>query len=150
MRGIFAALLLLSVPATAQTEALDADLLPVFDAVDHVDNLPDLLNCAGLYRSLAFVLETDETSELAQGFRDREGYMAGVGGMLWVAAEVPEGGDTEGVFDVLLPPIDAATEIYLLHMDATAAATDAPFDEAIFGRLDFCNAIFEALQEPAG
>lgn len=144
MKRIVAAAALIFAPSLAHTQDLGANLAEVFAPIDHVENLADTLSCTALYRSLFMIIGAQ--SELSQGFRDREGFMASIAGVLWVAAEGQVGQTPEEVFSVLLPPINAATEQYVTHMEAVLAATDAPFDEAIFGQMDFCNAIYDALQ----
>lgn len=145
-RVLLAALICAPAAAHAQTD-LRAALAETFAPVDHVENVSDTLSCVALYRSLSLVFGPD--SELFEGFQTREGFMASLAGVLWVASEGVEGQTTDEVFAVLLPPINTATDQYLGHMDAVAAETDAPFDDLILDQVDFCNAIYEAVQQDA-
>ncbi len=141
-----AALCALPVPASAQTD-LRADLNATFQAVTTAENLLETLNCTALYRSLSLLL--GEGSEMAATFQEREGYMASLSGMLWVAEEANAGQTPEQVFATLLPPINTATEQYLAYMDQLSATTDAPFDDVVIGTVEFCNGIYGSLQEEA-
>ncbi|GAB5445612.1 hypothetical protein [Gymnodinialimonas sp.] len=142
-----AALLCLANSASAQTDlsqTLNATLAPVAE----VESLSDTLNCTALFRSLSLIFGPD--SENFEGFQTREGAMASISGVLWADSPGGAGQSPDEVFAVLLPMINAATDHYLAHMDATAQALDTPFDDQILGQFDFCNALVEALQSDAG
>lgn len=145
-RAVLAVLLCLPTAIHAQTD-LRAELTETFAPMNEVENVAETLSCVALYRSLSLVFGPE--SDLFAGFQSREGFMASVAGVLWVASEGVEGQTTDEVFAVLLPPIDAATDQYLAYMDAVAEQTDAPFDDVILDQVDFCNAIYEALQQDA-
>jgi hypothetical protein len=147
MRHLLAASALICAPALSQAQDLGTDLAELFSPVDHVENLADTLSCTALYRSLFMVIGAQ--SELSEDFRDREGFMASVAGILWVADEGQVGQTPDEVFATLLPLIDGATEQFITHMEAVLRETEAPFDDVIFDQVDFCNAIVTALQRDA-
>lgn len=142
-----AAAALICLPTTASAD-LSADLAQTFQDVAHVEDVADLLNCVALNRSLSLVFGPD--SEFYEGFRTREGYLASVAGILWVEAEEMADQDSDRVFDILLPPINMATDHYLARMDALTLETDTPFDDQILDQVDFCNAMYVALRDAAG
>ena len=130
----------------AQTD-LRSDLTETFAAVNLNDNLVETLNCTSLYRSLALLL--GDESEMATTFRGREGYMASLSGALWASDDANADQTPEEVFEILLPPINTATDQYLAYMSELASRTDAPFDDVIIDSVEFCNAIYGTLQEDA-
>lgn len=132
--------------ATAQTD-LRADLTETFAPVNLNDNLVETLNCTSLYRALALLLGDD--SELVTTFQEREGYMASLSGVMWGSEDANAEQTPEEVFAILVPPINTATEQYLSYMSDLAERSDAPFDDVIIDSVEFCNAIYGALQEEA-
>lgn len=134
----------LCLPTLAQAD-LDADIAETFAPVSHVASVADTLGCVALYRSLSLVFGPE--SELFAGFQVREGFLASVAGVLWADSAAGFGHSADNVFAVLLPPISTATDQYLAHMDAVTLATDVPFDDQILDLVEFCNAIFETLQQ---
>lgn len=135
----------MTMPAAAQEGGLESDLSGVFAPLAHVENVPDTLNCAALFRSLSVLL--DPESEAGASFQAREGFMASIAAILWGAEEAEVGTSEDEIFDVLIPPLDAATGLYLSHMNTVAETTDSPFDEVILSRVEYCIAIHDALHE---
>ncbi|MBY4892589.1 hypothetical protein KUL25_07405 [Rhodobacteraceae bacterium N5(2021)] len=142
-----AALLCGSGPAVAQT-ALSLSLETTFAPVEEVESLSDALSCTALFRSMSLVFGPE--SDYFETFCAREGVMASVSGVLWADSPRGAGQSPDEVFTLLLPMINTATDLYVDHMDATVAVTDAPFDGPILAQFDFCTALVEALQRDAG
>lgn len=137
---------LLCAPTLAHAD-LSGDLAETFAPVAHVATVADTLSCVALFRSLSLVFGPE--SDLFDGFQDREGYLAAIAGVLWADSAEAEGHSPDDVFAVLLPPINAATDQYLAHMDAVTLETDVPFDDQILDQVDFCNAMIAGLQQDA-
>jgi hypothetical protein len=124
---------------------LNADLAATFEPVAINETIVDALNCTAVFRAMALLMGSD--SDAATTFHDREGYMAALAGMMWVADEANAEQTPEQVYDILLPPINTATGQYLGHMEQLSTTTDAPFDDLIIGAVEFCNSIYATLQE---
>lgn len=137
-----AAALCTPVTASAQDHDLQTALDATFAPLAHVETLPDTLGCAALYRSLNRVLGPD--SEFNAEFTRRGGFMTAIAGVVWSRrADAAQG---ESVLTALLPPIVDAAEHYIAHMDIVVTQTGEPFDDVILDQIDFCDAMFEALQ----
>ena len=140
---------------------LDAALDTAFAGLDAVANLPEALECAALFRALSALL--DPQTEAGASFAAREGFLATVSAVLWMAAQQGEGmaaqqgegmaapqGEgmaADAAFAVLVPPLVAATGAFLAHMDRTAATSETPFDDALLARVDYCIGLHDALRE---
>ncbi len=145
MRWLPIALLAAPSAAVAQTD-LELALAETFTPVEVVENVPTLLSCAALYRALSLAI--GEETDTGQAFTQRESYLASIAGVLWFADQGQAGQSESDILAQMVPPIDAATEIFFDHMEGVAATGDSPFDEEIFGQLEFCDAIYTAMQNP--
>lgn len=143
MKRLALPLALLATPAGAQDDPLSSPLAQAFAEVADTENVAETLECAALFRALAAVLDPD--TEAGANFTAREGSMASVAAVLWAAADRTEQMTPEDIFAILLPPMTAATDLFLDHMNEVAGNTGTPFDEALLSRVEFCIAIHDAL-----
>ena len=87
---------LICAPSLAHAQDLNAALADTFAPLNHVENLANTLSCTALYRSLSLMFGTE--SDLEEGLRNREGFMATVAGVLWTAQEAVVGQTPDDVF----------------------------------------------------
>ncbi|GAA5067314.1 hypothetical protein N0B44_02925 [Roseibacterium beibuensis] len=138
--------LCLALPATAQ-EMSEAPAAPEgFDeamgaALAAAGAGETLVQCTALFR--AFRLYAGEQTEVGRMAAERETDMAVFSVLVWQDETGSE--DMEAAFEVVVPWVDAATELYLDRMTANQAEGGTVFDANLEGNLGFCNALRDRL-----
>lgn len=117
-------------PGTPFDAAMDAALV---DA----GNAASLLRCTGLFR--AFRVFAGEDTELGRNAAERETDLAVTAVVVWQAETGTE--ETQAAFDVIVPMVTGATDLYLARMSETREAAGTVFDATLETELTFCDTL---------
>lgn len=105
-----------------------------------------LLRCTGLFR--AFRLYAGDATELGRGAALRETDLAVAAVVVWQSETGTA--ETQSAFDVIVPMVTDATDLYLARMAENQDADGTIFDEDLDIELAYCDTLHSEIAARAG
>jgi hypothetical protein len=125
--------------ATAFSEAMDAALADGGSA-------SSLLRCTALFR--AFRLYAGEGTEVGMTAAEHETGLAVAAVVVWQDDTGTE--DLEEAFEIIVPMVSEATDLFLARMSDNMDADDRVFDDALEAELTYCDTLHDEIAEASG